>query len=350
MTATEPPKDNEPLLNLSPLVRELVAMVLVVLAAVHLAWPHSGMDLEFIGLLGFAVLILFLDIESVEWLGIRARRRQIAQAVAAVRASEAPAGVVSPATPPVPDEADLARSRASTTHPTGFKYSATIIRRSKEHDPLPPHDPAERLLWAHEQIRIEMLIIAGNAGRLPRRADWSSYLPGELIGPVRDTGLLAPELALGVREVVRSRNDAVHAKASQALVEPGGYLALEVLSKLRSIKRNYIRVRSPDVPLYADKNLREQRPQKGVILAQVDTDGRLLNVDAFPRLLDYAAGRFVSWEWDRDYAVEGQTWYQDPGTTQVVSAFSKSLSFTGREYPEEWRLDLRLPNPDAGLP
>jgi len=25
------------------------------------------------------------------------------------------------------------------------------------------------------------------------------------------------------------------------------------------------------------------------------------------------------------------------------------MAFAGREYPEEWRLDLRLPHPDAGL-
>jgi hypothetical protein len=160
---------------------------------------------------------------------------------------------------------------------------------------------------------------------------------------------LSPELEYGVREVVRYRNDAIHAQSPRALIEPAANLALEVLIKLRSIKRNYIRVRHSDVTLYADSETHKQRPEKGVLLAQVNTGGRLLEIHAFPRVLNYAKGRFVSWEWHRAHLVEGQAWYRDPETNDVVSASSTSLSFAGREYPEEWRLDLRLPNPDAGL-
>jgi len=207
----------------------------------------------------------------------------------------------------------------------------------------------ERLLWAYEQIRIELLVIAGNAGRLPKRAEWSSYLPKELIAPVHDTGLLAPELERGIEDVIRFRNEAIHAKSGMAVIDPAAELAVEVNSKLRSIKRHYIRVRNPDVTLYADNELRQPRPQKGVILVQVDPQGHLLNIEAFPRFLDYARGRFVSWEWDRERIVEGQTWYKDPETNKTISAFSTSSFFAGREYPEEWRLDQRLRHPDDGL-
>ena len=346
MTAPDPPTEEEPLIPLSPAVREVVALILVVLAAAHVAWPNSGIDLFFFGLIGLAVVLLFLDIESVEWLGVRARRRQIERTVAAVKDAEVPAGSAVPQALPIPDATDVARRRAPITEGADLQYSAMIVRPSGELL-LPPHDPAERLLWAYERIRIELVVLAGNSGGLPRRADWSSYLPAELIAPVLSK--LPPELEIGIHEVIRSRNEAIHGKSARALINPAADLALAVLTKLRSIKRSYVRIRRPNVALYADKEIRQLRPEKGVVLAQVDTEGTLLNVEAVPRLLDYAKGRFVSWEWDRNHIVDGETWYQDPVTSETLPAFSKAMAFAGREYPEEWRLDLRLPHPDAGL-
>lgn len=335
MTDPAPPKEKEPLVNLSPLVRELAAMLLVVLAAVHVAWPHSGIDFEFFGLLGFAVVILFLDIESIEWLGIRlSRRRQIEAAVAAVE--ESALRTMRPPTPPL-HETDLASDVSLIAN----------VPQADEEEFGAPHDPMERLLWGYEQIRIELIIIAGNSGGLPERADWS-YLPDELIVPLREAWLLPPGLETGIREVILSRNEAVNGKLSKVLIKPSADLAVKVFKKLHLIKRYYIRVRHHDVVLYADQELKHPLSEKGVVLAQIDWDGNLRSVDAFPTQEAYTKGRFVSWKWTGP-GVNAQTWYKDPKTNAAISAFSTSLFFAGRQYPEEWRLETRLGNPSNGL-
>jgi len=53
--------------------------------------------------------------ESVEWLGVRARRRQIERTVAAVKDAEVPAGRAVPQALPIPDATDVARRRAPIT-------------------------------------------------------------------------------------------------------------------------------------------------------------------------------------------------------------------------------------------
>jgi hypothetical protein len=85
------------------------------------------------------------------------------------------------------------------------------------------------------------------------------------------------------------------------------------------------------------------------VLVQMSEDGRIRHIQAFPSTSQYSRGRFVTWEWDFTSGVEGQTWFREPATGNAISAFASSLTFAGREYPREWTLERRLPNPNTGL-
>ena len=90
-------------LALPGLVRGALVVVLVLLAVAHLVFPDLAIDPTFLGLLALAAIIAFFDIESVEWLGIRARRvrRELRQATVALDAAPRANEIARPTEPPV---------------------------------------------------------------------------------------------------------------------------------------------------------------------------------------------------------------------------------------------------------
>jgi hypothetical protein len=134
------------------------------------------------------------------------------------------------------------------------------------------------------------------------------------------------------------------------VVDPAGDLAMDVVQALRAIPREYIRVRHAHISLFRDRSLTTPYQQThGVMLAQLTQEGRVTTVNVYPREAEYAAGRFVSWEWQQQRAFRDEAWYADPKTQEPKLAWSQAATFDGREYPQQWGLEYRLPRPDVGL-
>jgi len=215
----------------------------------------------------------------------------------------------------------------------------------------PPVEPGERLLWAAEQIRVELIVLAGNGGYLRDRRPWTGYHSMLVAGLLTTNQVISPELFGPLGTVVTARNDFAHGQLrTSRLVESSATLALEVLTKLREIKRNYIRVRLGDVDLYTDQLLTTVvQETRGVMLVELDGEGAILNTHVFPRGEAYARGFFVSWEWNGARTFHQEAWYADPKTGRAKMAWSSAATFIGRQYPRQWELEYRFPRPDVGL-
>lgn len=342
------PHTVRPLVSLSSRERGGIAALLVLLAVVHAIFPDLAIDAVFLGLLAFAAIVYWFDIDRIEWQGVRARRREIEQASIAIEATSITGALVAPPPPPNIELSTGGRPISTEGELTGSveRSAYSVGLEALE----PPIGALERLLWGYEQIRTELALIAGNAGWLPERKDWGAYSTFELANAIRRQNVLPDELSSAIRTVTRARNDAVHWHGGPPVIEPASNLALEVLAKIRQIRREYIRVRHQDLSLFADEKLTDELSVRGVMLVQLDQNANILLTHVFPRELSYEQGRFVSWEWNLDRWVRQQTWYRDPESGQPRSAFSSSAVFIGREYPERWLVKYRLPDPEAGLP
>lgn len=322
-------------------VKITVAVTCVALAGVHFAWPALPIDATFLSLLAVAIVVLAFDVESVDALGIHARMKRLAKAEEVVAAVSPPAEPIVP--PPPPAIVAEARETIVVNHEAQAELHPVAL--------TPPVDPGERLLWAAEQIRVELIVLAGNGGYLKDRRPWHEY-HALLVGGLLTTKKVIPgELFGPLGNVVTARNDLVHGQLrTSRLVESASALALEVLTKLREIKRNYIRVREGLVDVYKDQLLTTLVEEtSGVMLVELDDQGKALRTSVYPRGDAYARRSFVSWEWNQNRDFRHEAWYRDPETKNGKLAWSSSATFTGRQYPPQWELEYRFLRPDVGL-
>lgn len=322
----------QPLLTMRPWLRRLATLIVLALAVTHLLRPDWAIDAVFLGLIAFAAFIWLFDVESIEFQGIRAKRREIARAKVALEESSL-----------------IDRAMVPVAAPTPPQQSATAAAPQDEggsgiYDLDAPTNQFERLVWAVEQIRIELIVLAGNSGRLVRRKPWGDYQLSELVDDLRPANVLSEGLIQAIRTVSKMRNTAVHT----LIVDPASDLAMEVVQSLRSIHRFYIRVREPDVPVYRDESLTTPHSFRGVIIVMLDEARKAPVTMVYPREGEYARGRFVTWEW-KIRGTDEEAWYIDPTTKRAAVGWSQSAIFVGREYPEQWGLEFRLPRPDFGL-
>lgn len=327
--------ERPPLLRLGAVPRIAITLVLLGLAGLHAFKPDLGIDGVFLGLLAFAGFVYFFDIESLDWQGIRARKR-VREAKTALevtlRDAPGPPGLPSPKAPEITG-ADAARlNEAAIVH--------TVEIRE-------PSDPLESLLWNVEQIRVELTVLAGNSGRLPAAINPFQLPISTLVQVLQPTNSLRPELISAANAVNQARNIAVHRafRGDRQATD----LAKEVLSELRAIPRAYIRVARPDVPLFRDRLLETPHDAKGVMLIQIDARGTVQPENVYPRRLHYERGDLVTWQWDMSKVYEENAFFRHHTTGQGVMAFGSAAVFVGRPYPKEWDLVSRLPAPDQGL-
>jgi hypothetical protein len=334
---------DEPLVKLSDRARHGIAFVLVVLAIVHVIWPGLAIDAVFLGLLAFAAVVLLFDIDAVEWLGISAKRRR-AREQAAITAADArvqniEVQPVSPKPLPAP-EATSASSTAAEEPSTGLLDE---VSHREPFDLSPPAGPLERLLWATDKIRIDLIVIAGGGGQLPRGQTLDQYRAIELATMLAAKDMIPADLVVPVRTVVRNRNAAAHGTPlGEDVIESAADLAIDVLLKLRQVSRNYIRVESFPIELFRDQSLTARHAATGLMISQLDSDGRELHRAVYPTQSTYKRGRFVTWEWSFESVHREPAWYFDPRTKTAKQAFSSSALFSGREFPDQWGIKYHL--------
>ncbi len=308
----------EPILPLSRRSRRLLATITAVLAALHLVFPALAIDGVFLGLLALAVVILRFDIKSIDVFGVKATAQELKAETQHVRAAKIPESTPGPLpTPPAPTE--------------------STVTTTEHHEPIdlmPPTNPIARVLWSVEQIRIELIVLAGNRSLLTDGRPWDAYRPVELAELLSRHKVVPSQMITAIRSVVEQRNLLAHARlASLDLLKPLDELA---------VTREYIRVRQPEVPLYRDRSLTARHAlSPGVAIEQRDKDGKLLIMQVFPTARIYTRYRFVTWEWDSTRTSKEEAWYVNSATNSPELAFSASASFAGREYPEQWGLEFR---------
>jgi hypothetical protein len=333
-----------------------------VVAEVRILWD-APVDALSVGLLGAAFLLVFARIKGIEWGGVSASfaERELAKATGLVEAVEVSAEPVkptpAPAKPPpgpvvVQPEAGaiMLEGHAPEVQVQAADQSFVQDRARASLTLMPPTNPTERVLWAVEQIRIELIVLAGSSGNLLQRVEWHAYRSQPLAKNLVRKGVI-PEKVWRIMTVVgEARNELVHGGLPPQALARADTLALELLQKLREVRRQYIRVREPDPPLFREESL--LTPYEGtraVMLVTVDDQGRAVQASAFPRRSEYRRGSFTSWEWDLGTVFHEEAWYHDPVSRRAKMAWSEAATFVGREYPEEWGLQYRLPRPDAGL-
>jgi hypothetical protein len=326
--------DKEPIISLSNRSRWAVAVTLVGLAGVHLKWPDVAIDSTFLGLLAFAGLVLLFDVDRIEWLGVRAKRRALDAETAHVKTLPIPSTAVEPSPPTFAPVRLEAEPELEVAHKEPF-------------DLMPPVGDSDRLFWATEQIRIELVIIAGNAGRLPDRRNFDDYRPAELATVLFQSSVIPRDLVDAINTVVEQRNLLAHGVfGPRAIARSASELGIEVLIKLRQVKRNYIRVAEPQVQLFRTPSLSGvHAASPGVQIEQIGFSGERLHLQVFPTRSNYVRGRYVTWEWDLAAGFDQEAWYLDKETKAAKLAFSSATVFQGREYPLQWGVQYRVPGP-----
>lgn len=348
-TASPAEDDRRPLIRFTKPAKITTALVCIGLAVAHFVRPQLPIDATFLGLLVAAVAVLlgfFDNIESIDAFGIHTRvtRKQIERADAVVKATVIAAGPVAiPTAPPIAAEAHETITLTEEAHAALQPVAL-----------MPPADPGERLLWAAEQIRVELIVLAGNTGNLKdlkERPPWEDYNPVLVATALGTKDVLPTELFSPISTVIAARHNLVHGRLRPRVhIALAASLATDVLEKLREVKRNYIRVREGDVELFKDQLMTTVLQEaRGVMLIEINDQGVVSKTSVFPRGAAYARGAFVSWEWDLSHVIRREAWYRDPGTKTAKLAWSRCATFIGRPYPPQWGLEYRFPRPDVGM-
>jgi hypothetical protein len=68
----------------------------------------------------------------------------------------------------------------------------------------------------------------------------------------------------------------------------------------------------------------------GVILEHLGPNGEQSGQHIHPSRKNYSQGQSVSWEWDLTGGGWGNTWYRDPKSGEIKSAWGESLEFIGQ--------------------
>ncbi len=337
--------------------RVLIAFGALILAALHLFYPGVQLDVVSVGLMGLALVVLFAKIEKIKlpwleaWFGEemekvgkaelpqlpeRAPDAPVIEAKIAEDIQVKDVAKIELVTPTIPS--------GSTVHPPTIHAEPTGL--------FPPTEPGEFLLWAVSNIGNELLVLAGNSGQgielantFPRVKDISSFSVY-----LAQRNIIPGTLLSSIRMVVDSRNALVRSELAGEHVEKAADLSGRVLSTLGKIERYYYRVRMPSVDLYLDRDRTARHETSGVMIVTLDKNGRVKGEPhVFPRVFDFRVGRFVTWEWDMTRAFMKEAWYTDPVDDTPKLAFQSAATFAGREYPDQWGLEYRLPRPDVGL-
>jgi hypothetical protein len=133
------------------------------------------------------------------------------------------------------------------------------------------------------------------------------------------------------------RNHVVHSQVSEHLALRALDYGLRILRMVKSIPRHsYIVVRA-DIPLYANPECAPPAREdvRGVILETFSPEGKPTGRHIFPSTKTYRLGESVSWEWNRQNEKGwGETWYRDPDTREIKSAWGESLEFIGRNLED----------------
>jgi hypothetical protein len=331
--------DSNDKLVLGPWERRAVIALLLVLAGLRFVFPGLPIDTTLIGLLGLSFVVWKLDIESLQFLGVTGKRRarELDQVSSDIDA-------LPPATKvETPEEPEALRVESNEVDWQARASAAAL-------DLDVPTEPRSRILWAAEQIRIELTILAGNSGNLPTPpVPWASLNPRRLAEILVAQNQLPEAIANGIRPFVDIRNRVAHGRSvASELLESADAAGVSLVTALREIPREWVRVVRSGVPIYSDR-AGSLRHSTGIEIVKLDNDGTVLHRAVYPSSTFVRPGAFVTWAWDRSQVSTEEGWYHDPKSGEPKLAWSRSAAFAGIPYPDQWGLMYRFPRPDVGV-
>jgi hypothetical protein len=316
--------------RLSKAVRAAIAILCAGLAAIHIFRPDKlPLDATSLGLIAAVIVFLFFDVKKVGWGPIQAaiadELTEADEQARRVPQTQAPAPELPKISPPdqtPPQTVILDTSTIVAGMPVEtLKALGRLTQSSEDH-----------LLDATEQIRVELLILAGNSGNLPDSRPWTGYDPNFLTSYLTLKDVLPAALIGPTIRALDAREDLIRGKLGSRVIALAARLSVDVLKKLREIKRNYVRVRETDVDLFDDQSMTSKFQNAiGIMLVTLNDSGQVVQpAQVFPRGEVAARGAFVSWEWDLSKVIRKTAWYPDPITKRPKVAWSESATFVGR--------------------
>jgi len=155
----------------------------------------------------------------------------------------------------------------------------------------------------------------------------------EAVEELRENGTIPPEMAAGLFEFWKVRNQIAHARFSKDEANPILNSALDsgirLLRLIKGVPRPIYRVYDPKVFLFSDKDCTERITEYfGVIIETTDADGRK-HYQCWPAGRPFATGEVVGWDWDMSRQF-GPAFYIGLETRKPTLGWSSSPAFIGK--------------------
>jgi hypothetical protein len=195
--------------------------------------------------------------------------------------------------------------------------------------------PSVAMMRLSLEIDRQLRLILAVIGRLKEYYGPSPSDALDLIAKSNTGEFIPSELRDTLKNFWDLRNVVVHGgRASENLSMRSIDYGLRILRMLQAIPRPIFIVVAI-VIIFSDKMCTVPRQDvSGVILESLGQNGEKLGRHIHPSRKEYIPGQSVSWEWDMTGNPResgwGETWYRDPDSGEIKSAWSASLEFIGR--------------------
>ena len=215
------------------------------------------------------------------------------------------------------------------------------------------------LRWLFEQLRVELVVLAGNGGVLPGGRVSDPWFPSGVARILLARRIITPEVALQVYACVQTYEEVLATASSSwsggaRLLDMMSVLATRlvgIVTALQQIPQTYLRVELSPIVLYRDRGLSSpHEAHTGVVVAPVTPSGDVGDAVVYPTPRRYNPGEFTTQEWSATVSYDGPAYFGHPETGDPEPAFVGSTPlFVGREFPVRWNIDLRFSGGTGGF-
>lgn len=195
--------------------------------------------------------------------------------------------------------------------------------------------PSLAMMRLSIEIDRQLRLILAVIGRL---REYAGQSPSEALDLIAKSALretVPPSLRETLKEFWNLRNLLVHRNnPNESLAIRSVDYGLRIVRMIQSIPRpSFVVIKT--VIIFSDTACSVPRPDvRGVILDHRGPNGESFGRHIHPSRRAYLEGQSVSWEWNLGGESWGETWYRDPNSGEIRSAWGASLEFLGRPLDE----------------
>jgi len=184
------------------------------------------------------------------------------------------------------------------------------------------------------------VIIERQTRLLLAKTNWIKPSPhlnfSAIISYLEERKFVSVNLTSSLRMFWDVRNDLVHSSEDQndEDILRAIDIGLTILKMIDGIPHERNVVYHPGVDVFEDEECKIKRPNiLGVILDTTSPGGAIKQKRIFPTTRSYKKSQELSWEWNFDIIL-GESWYREPDTKEIKSAWGSSAEFIGRPLEE----------------